>query len=95
MNSENKEKFKTQEELTGWVSKKEALKNKLLAKEEEKTLLTKEIEKEVSEKAIKLNELDENCKILRKNVDVVKHAQKKHFFSLLKEGKDTKTEGLY
>ena len=90
-------KTKNQDELLAWIHNKDVLSQKLQQKYEEKIQIAKEIEEEIGKRAEKLNNLDDHCKILRKKVEIVRAAQTKHYYSLLKEGKDTKDtkgEGL-
>jgi hypothetical protein len=93
-NVENKGRLKTQEELFAWIIKKKDLKERLDAKELEKISVTQEVQAQVNEISKELNKSDEVCKDLRNKAMIVRKAQTKHFLGLLKEGKDTKSEGL-
>ena len=63
-------------------------------KEKEKPLIVKSVNEELESKESKLSELDELNKTIRKKLEIVKSTQIKHYLSLLKDGKDTRSEGI-
>ncbi|OMJ85613.1 hypothetical protein SteCoe_13027 [Stentor coeruleus] len=91
---ESKQGIKSQFELSTWNRDRMKLKKKLEDKEQEKIQVTEEVENDIKKINDDLEKLDAQCKKLKKKIELVRVAQTKHFFELLKEGKDTKNEGL-
>lgn len=85
---------KNQEELTAWMVKKLQLKEQVKAKEQMKVELAKEIQDEVEKKYEVLDNLDKDIKDLKDKSETLKSTLAKHYLGLLKEGKDTRSQGL-
>ncbi|OMJ67498.1 hypothetical protein SteCoe_35322 [Stentor coeruleus] len=91
---ENKQGSKSQFELSTWNRDKKKLRTKLEDKKQEKIQVSEQVEKEILDMTVDLNFIDSLCKKLKKKLEFVRVTQTKHFFELLKEGKDTRNEGL-
>ncbi|OMJ79374.1 hypothetical protein SteCoe_20620 [Stentor coeruleus] len=91
---DSKQGSKSQFELSTWNCDKKTLKSKLEDKKQEKIQVSEEVEKENIIMTKELNNLDSQCKKLKKKLEFIRVTQTKHFFELLKEGKDTRNEGL-
>ncbi|CAG9324395.1 unnamed protein product [Blepharisma stoltei] len=91
---EMRRKKRTQEEFAEWTSRKGTLKDQLTKKQEEAAALAISIQEEISKRAEPLAYLDSQSTLIRKQLGAVKDAQISHYLSLLKEGKDTRSEGL-
>ena len=84
----------SQIDLTGWMKNRDKLRENIKEKEKEKPLIVKSVNEELESKESKLSELDELNKTIRKKLEIVKSTQIKHYLSLLKDGKDTRSEGI-
>lgn len=85
---------KNQEELTAWMVKKLQLKEQVKVKEQKKVDLGKEVQSEVEKKYEVLEKLDKDIKDLKDKSETLKNTLAKHYLGLLKEGKDTRSQGL-
>ncbi|CAG9333938.1 unnamed protein product [Blepharisma stoltei] len=91
---EVKKKKRSPEEFSEWMSYKAKLKELLSKRQEEAAKVNSSIGEEISKRAEPLQLLDSQSTQLRKQMGMVRDAQISHYLSLLKEGKDTRSEGL-
>ena len=91
--SNGRTKF-TQGELAAWMQKRDNLRKEIEIKEKEKIKISQEVLQEVEARSKRLLDLDELSKTLRKRIEQVRSSQRTHYINLLKEGKDTRSEGL-
>jgi hypothetical protein len=91
--NENRNKI-SQREFAVWISKRDTLKLRIKEKEVEKLKVFEDVNQETERLSKLIHQLDEQNKTLRKQIEMVKSTQIKHYCSLLKEGKDTKGTGL-
>ncbi|CAG9330467.1 unnamed protein product [Blepharisma stoltei] len=87
-------KRKNQEEIAAILSRKQNRREELNRKEAETNLIIEQILKEIKNRTDELEELDDKAGLLRKQINSVQAAQSTHFYGLLLEGKDTRSEGL-
>lgn len=95
--TEKKEKLKLrrrQVEMASFLSKKQSLREDLNRRDAETALIVESITNEINKRHNHLKVLDEESANLRKKLTQIKNAQIKHYLDLLKEGKDTRSEGL-
>lgn len=85
---------KNQEELTAWMVKKSQLREQIKAKELEKVNIAQEVRNEVEVRNKTLEKLDLNIKELKEKNLYIKNTLAKHYLGLLKDGKDTRSQGL-
>ena len=91
--SKGRAKF-TQEELTIWMNRREKMREELKQLEKKKIETAVQVKEETDKRAVILEEIDNESKELRKKIGMVKATQTKHYYELLKEGSDTRSEGL-
>ena len=91
---EFKGKVKDQEEFYTWLAFKDSKIEELKTAEKQKFDILTEVGNDLHTRNLKLTQLDEICKNLRQKVNMVRTAQVRHYLHLLKEGKDSKSEGL-
>ncbi|CAG9321352.1 unnamed protein product [Blepharisma stoltei] len=95
--AEKKEKMKMrrrQMEMAQFLSKKQNLREDTIRRESETTVILESITVEISKRMKWLTDLDEQSTDLRRKLLQIKNEQIKHYSDLLREGKDTRSEGL-
>lgn len=84
----------TQEDLTTWMHKKNSLRQEIDQKEKQKGEISQKISEKVEKREKVLKDLDEAARSLRKKLQSIRSTQRGHYLTLLKEGKDTRNEGI-
>jgi hypothetical protein len=91
---ERSQNRKSQEELTTWMLKRAQLKESIHQADKEKSHLISSVKSECELLNTHLESLDTQIKELKTKSESLKSSLSKHYFSLLKEGQDTKSQGL-
>lgn len=77
-----------------YLSRRASIREEINSKESRYMIFNEELTQEITKNMRMIDDLDQKCGVLRKEVKIIKDAQKKHFRAVLLEGKDTRNEGL-
>lgn len=90
----NKVKIKSQGEAARYFCRKASMRGDLFKREARYIEISEELVVEIANDSKCVEKMDQQCSLLRKEINVIREAQIKHFFEVLMEGLDTRGEGL-
>ena len=89
-----KKHIRGQGDAAKYFSRKMSMRGEVFKKEARYTEISEEIAVEMGKNSKIVESLDQECTMIRKEISIIRDAQIKHYSNLLKEGKDTRSEGL-
>ena len=82
------------QDIAKYFSRRMTLREELIKNEIRHTEISEELTVEVNKKSKIIESLDQECTVFRKELNIIRDAQIKHYSSLLMEGKDSRSDGI-
>ena len=90
----NKKILKKRGEAARYFSRKSTFREEIFKKESKCADIGQELSMEIKKNGKILENIDHQCAVLRKELSIIKFALVEHYKKILKEGKDSRSEGL-